>query len=210
MSKKQNSKGRKHSGPQRDWRANIPSLLSPEPWVKRSWYCLLGKFAGKNLFIMGLKREVQRRAVRRKPRRMRCPAPLRDGAAPQTSAHTPPPRDREMPGFATSGTGRSPGFSHQAADTGPCSPQRSDLPVCDSPPKFSSATGTEHHPQEVRTHPRPQQVLWPPQQPPGTVRVSSHPELAVPPLNGPPAEQGAGAKALPQCQPGESIWSPTP
>lgn len=25
--------------------------------MKRSWYCLLGKFAGKNLFIMGLGKE---------------------------------------------------------------------------------------------------------------------------------------------------------
>lgn len=35
-------------------------MLSPEPWVKRSWYCLLGKFAGKNLFIMGLGKEKKK------------------------------------------------------------------------------------------------------------------------------------------------------
>lgn len=31
-----------------------PSLFSPEPWVKSSWYCRFGKLAGKNLFMKGL------------------------------------------------------------------------------------------------------------------------------------------------------------
>lgn len=65
MHKKQNGKGRNVQSPRE---TNVPSLLSPEPWVKSSWYCLLGKFAGKNLFIMGLKREVQGRAVGQKQR----------------------------------------------------------------------------------------------------------------------------------------------
>lgn len=38
-----------------------------------------------------------------------------------------------MPSFATSGTGRSPSFSHPATDTGPTPPQRSDLPYVTVP-----------------------------------------------------------------------------
>lgn len=45
--------------PHKSWQADIPSLASPEPWVKSSWYCLLGKLAGKTLFIMGLEEETE-------------------------------------------------------------------------------------------------------------------------------------------------------
>ncbi len=38
-----------------EWRQQLsPSLDSPEPWVKSSWYCLFGKESGKILDIRGL------------------------------------------------------------------------------------------------------------------------------------------------------------
>ena len=33
---------------------SLPSLASPEPWVKSSWYCLMGIEAGNTLAIRGL------------------------------------------------------------------------------------------------------------------------------------------------------------
>lgn len=121
---------------------------------------------------------------------MHCPAPLHDGITEWMLAHIPS-RDRETPGFTTSETCRSPSFSHQAADMRPRPPQRSDVPICDSPPKCSRATGTEHHPQEGRTRSRHQHAPCAPQQPP------RHPELAGAPLNSSPAEPGMETKPLP-------------
>ena len=79
---------------------------------------MLGKFAGKNLFITGLKREVQRRAARQTPRMTRCPAPLPDGVPARMPAHAPPE------------TGESQVPPHQGRAGGPASvtkPWRRDL-----------------------------------------------------------------------------------
>lgn len=37
-----------------------PSLLSPEPWVNSSWYCLFGRLAGKTLYMKGLGQQEQK------------------------------------------------------------------------------------------------------------------------------------------------------
>lgn len=40
-----------------------PSLDSPEPWVKSSWYCLFGKDSGKILDIRGLRDRDKKKSV---------------------------------------------------------------------------------------------------------------------------------------------------
>lgn len=41
-----------------------PSLLSPEPWVNSSWYCLFGRLAGKTLYMKGLEQQEQKSHIK--------------------------------------------------------------------------------------------------------------------------------------------------
>lgn len=68
--------------------------------MKRSWYCLLGKFAGKNLFIMGLKRKLEKRRVLEKPHTGPCLHLCKTALQHQVSASQ---QDKEVSIFATSG-----------------------------------------------------------------------------------------------------------
>lgn len=131
--------------------------------MKRSWYCLLGKFAGKNLFIMGLKRELEKRKLLQKPHTGPCLHLCMTALRREASASQ---QDKEVPSFATSGTSVSPGLSLTRRAH---PPQRSDLPACGCPQKHSKETGTRHHMQEART--RPWCARTGDKQSPGTVQV---------------------------------------
>lgn len=72
-----------------------PSLDSPVPWVNSSWYCLLGKEAGKTLDIRGLGDKKEQKVNLRS---MNCHNTYTWVSLPHSVRQSQDPQDKEVDG----------------------------------------------------------------------------------------------------------------